>query len=160
MLGHKGMMQSPQNIMPNEAVLKAANVHPATGLATDYLNVFNEYIMLAELVADGTMDPDILADWQPIDYESHFVQSGFAGVKTVLAAYRALDDASRIAFETATNTLIDLILDHQLNQPASSSRLGEIEVQRDMVAAMISGPQQGADIANEQTQSAIDALFD
>jgi hypothetical protein len=29
------------------AVLKAANINPKTGLATDYLNHFNEAIMLA-----------------------------------------------------------------------------------------------------------------
>lgn len=33
--------------MPERAILQAANVNHDTGLATDYLSVFNEYIMLA-----------------------------------------------------------------------------------------------------------------
>ncbi|MEO8318885.1 MAG: hypothetical protein ABI561_11235, partial [Bradyrhizobium sp.] len=34
------------------AQLKAANINPRTGLATDYLNHFNEAIMLLEMVPD------------------------------------------------------------------------------------------------------------
>src|SRR5713226_3249565 len=34
------------------AVLRAANINPRTGLATDYLNHFNEAIMLLEMVPD------------------------------------------------------------------------------------------------------------
>ncbi|MDP3655070.1 MAG: hypothetical protein Q8R67_25705, partial [Rhodoferax sp.] len=34
------------------ALLRAANINPRTGLATDYLNHFNEAIMLLEMVPD------------------------------------------------------------------------------------------------------------
>ena len=34
------------------AQLKAANINPRTGLATDYLNHFNEAIMLLEMIPD------------------------------------------------------------------------------------------------------------
>ena len=36
----------------SEQDLLAANVNPATGLATDYLNLFNEAIMLFEMGLD------------------------------------------------------------------------------------------------------------
>lgn len=153
-------MQDVIFTMPDTATLKAANVNPVTGLATDYLNVFNEYIMLAELVADGTMEPDILSDWQPIDYESHFVQSGFAGVKTVLAAYRALDEMAHSQFEEAVNALIDQVLAHQQGAHNLQKRLEDIQTQRDVVAGLILGPETGTEIANDQTQAAIDAMFD
>ena len=34
------------------ALLSAANINPRTGLATDYLNHFNEAVMLLEMVPD------------------------------------------------------------------------------------------------------------
>ena len=34
------------------ARLRAANINPRTGLATDYLNHFNEAIMLLEMIPD------------------------------------------------------------------------------------------------------------
>ena len=34
------------------AQLRAANINPRTGLATDYLNHFNEAIMLLEMIPD------------------------------------------------------------------------------------------------------------
>jgi hypothetical protein len=145
---------------PDAAALKAANVNPKTGLATDYLNLFNEYIMLAEMVGEGSMEPDILADWQPRDYESHFVHTNFAGVKMVLAAYRALPEEARDEFEEAVNGLIDLILAHQHHVRIAPAKLDDIREQRDKVAALIGGPAPGSDIDNDHTQAAIDALFD
>jgi len=145
---------------PSPDEMRAANVNPATGLATDYLNLFNEYIMLAELVEEGSMPPDILQDWQPRDYEGHFVQTNFSGVKTVLAAYRCLPDDAHHAFDNATGKLIDLILDHQAEILNAPTDLHPIREQRDIVAALITGPEAGADIDSEHKQAEIDALFD
>jgi hypothetical protein len=66
----------------------AANVNPATGLAGDYLNHFNEITMLLGLVADS---PDMIADiedWRPLTYEEHFERSGFSAKALAIAAYR------------------------------------------------------------------------
>jgi len=155
--------------------MEAANVHPDTRLATDFLNPFNEYIMLAELVADKTMPPDVLGDWLPIDYETHFARSGFAGMDIVLAAFRSLECYKRRAFENAVNVLIELILDHQLlaNQifahnifthqsslEHEGGKMADIKHARDQVSALISDPGHFDDVDNNATQAAIDALFD
>jgi len=155
--------------------MEAANVHPDTRLATDFLNPYNEYIMLAELVADATMPPDVLGDWLPIDYESHFARSGFVGLDVVLAAFRSLPCCQRQAFEDAINTLIELILDHQMLAPQilapqilashgtfeqATDPLAEIKHARDQVAALISDPSHFDDMDNDATQAAIDALFE
>lgn len=145
---------------PDAATMRGANVNPATGLATDYLNHFNEYIMLAELVENGSMDPEVLADWQPLDYESHFVQSGFVGLNVVLAAYRALAEGPRTEFEDATNVLIELILDHQDDVENTVGNLDDIRTNRDHVASMISTAQPHIEVPTDDTQAAIDALFD
>jgi len=144
----------------SEAELRAANVNPATGLATDFLNLFNEYIMLAELVADGSMEHDVLSDWLPIDYETHFSRSGFAGAEVVLGAYRSLEQNVRRAFEDGVNDLISSILAHQEKPDPDPTLIEIIMGQRDVVAAKISVPITISEVACENTQSAIDALFD
>src|SRR5262249_53928612 len=59
------------------AGLLKANINPVSLLATDYLNHFNEAVMLLELIPDM---PDMLTDakrWAPKPYKQHFRDSGF-----------------------------------------------------------------------------------
>lgn len=67
--------------------LKAANIHPATKLATDYLNHFNEAIMLLELVPTMPDCVDDVIAWRPLSYEEHFMRSNYRDKDLVLAAY-------------------------------------------------------------------------
>ncbi|MEX1034514.1 MAG: hypothetical protein WDZ54_01055 [Sneathiella sp.] len=63
------------------------NVNDVTLLATDYLNHFNEALMLAELVVDM---PDMLDDfieWSPRSYTDHFTGSGIADRELAIEAY-------------------------------------------------------------------------
>jgi hypothetical protein len=145
---------------PSEAEMRGANINPKTGLATDFLNPFNEYIMLAELVADGSMEPEVLSDWIPVDYETHFSFSGFRGAEVVLAAFRSLSKTARAEFDNAVNTLVELILDHQMLERAEVNLIDPIKLQRDHLSSLISDPEHVEDINTEETQAAIDALFD
>ena len=56
------------------AVLRAANINPRTGLATDYLNHFNEAIMLLEMIPDM---PECAEDF--LDLESAVLRRAFLG---------------------------------------------------------------------------------
>jgi hypothetical protein len=73
---------------PGDAArLADANINPATGLATDYLNHFNEAVMLLEMLS---MCPDCLDDfrgWRPLSYREHFEASRFKGRDMAIAAY-------------------------------------------------------------------------
>jgi hypothetical protein len=85
----------------NPARLAAANIHPETGLATDYLNHFNEAAMLVDLyAADPGVGDEILA-WRPMSYAAHFEASGFREKALAIAAYEAADPQVRSAFDTA-----------------------------------------------------------
>lgn len=141
------------------AALRSANVHPESGLATDFLNPFNEYIMLAELAAEGSLPQDVLDEWQPIDYESHFAGAGFADAATVLASYRQLDHHARTDFERETNALIDLILEHQVCAEKTSALLKRIRCRRDRVAAIIAGADARSGCQDGNAQEEIDKLF-
>jgi hypothetical protein len=85
--------------------LADANINPATGLATDYLNHFNEAIMLLEMLSDC---PDCRGDflaWQPKSYREHFLASGFKGRDMAISAYDAADPALRLGLETLAGTM-------------------------------------------------------
>ena len=51
------------------ARLAAANINPVTGLASDYLNHFNEAIMLLEMLAAMPDCVDDFLAWQPLTGE-------------------------------------------------------------------------------------------
>ncbi|WP_346433035.1 hypothetical protein [Breoghania sp.] len=75
--------------------LVEANINPSTRLATDYLNHFNEIVMLLELHSDmPECIPDVLA-WQPANYADHFMNSNFAAKELAVRAYNAAPAAER-----------------------------------------------------------------
>lgn len=86
--------------LPGEALI-AENINPATGLATDYLNHFNEITMLLGLVADMPEVIDEIRLWRPATYEAHFERSGFRGRALAVAAYRAAPASVRHALAQA-----------------------------------------------------------
>jgi hypothetical protein len=92
------------------AELLAANINPKTGLATDYLNHFNEAIMLLEMIPDM---PDIAADflcWEPLSYREHFTSSRFTGRELAIMAYDEADPAVREEFDNITATMTSILI--------------------------------------------------
>src|SRR3979411_3541707 len=71
----------PQPTAPDKearaAQLRAANINPRTGLATDYLNHFNEAIMLLEMIPDMPECAEDFLLWYPLSYREHFMASNF-----------------------------------------------------------------------------------
>jgi hypothetical protein len=91
------------------AVLKAANINPQTGLATDYLNHFNEAIMLLEMVPDI---PDCAEDflaWSPLSYAEHFYASNFKAKELAVSAYEAADPDIRAEFDQMAETMTSIL---------------------------------------------------
>jgi hypothetical protein len=87
------------------ARLADANINPVTGFATDYLNHFNEAIMLLEMLPDC---PDVLDDllaWKPMSYREHFMASHFKGRDLAIAAYDAADPVLRDCLDTMATTM-------------------------------------------------------
>ena len=63
-------VQAPDDTFDIAAGLRLsdANIHPETGLATDYLNRFNEAVMLLDMLASC---PEFRAEflaWKPLSY--------------------------------------------------------------------------------------------
>lgn len=82
-----------------------AIVNPASGLANDYLNLFNEIVMLIEQLP--TM-PELIDDillWRPESYQSYFAKSTLPGRGSALEAYATLDASFRRDFEAVVADL-------------------------------------------------------
>src|SRR3954454_17093904 len=77
------------------AELRAANINPKTGLATDYLNHFNEAVMLLEMIPDVPECAEDFLDWKPLSYREHFVASHFKARDLAISAYDSADPAVR-----------------------------------------------------------------
>lgn len=145
------------------AVLTAANISPRTGLATDYLNHFNEVAMLIGMLADMPEAADDVLAWQPCSYPDHFLRSGFRDRDLAIQAFEGIDAQTRMGFEDALAHAETAVRDVQ-------ARLGEgldparfcLDCAADLyekiaaLDAVISGNAQHVD----EGQAAVDALFD
>jgi hypothetical protein len=117
----EGTAQSPQ-IAPDwedetsspeylamQAKLQGTNINGQTFLATDYLNHFNEVVMLMGMIPDM---PDCLEDvmaWEPKSYEQHFAESGFSDKELAIAAYALSPAQYRVPFDRIVSHMDGLV---------------------------------------------------
>lgn len=154
------------------AALAAANIHPDTRLATDYLNHFNEVVMLIDMLP---MMPDCAPDvvtWAPVSYVDHFFHSHFKGRDLAIAAYETVNRERREVFESTIDQVVQAIGDIQRmireapmdNLPVEAIQdVAEMRIKPALAHAMglINGAPVAAMITEEtgDAQQAIDALF-
>jgi hypothetical protein len=91
------------------AELRAANINPRTGLATDYLNHFNEAIMLLEMIPDMPECSSDFLEWRPLSYAEHFHASNFKARDLAISAYESADPAIRAEFDQLSNTMTSIL---------------------------------------------------
>jgi hypothetical protein len=91
------------------AQLRAANINPRTGLATDYLNHFNEAIMLLEMVPDMPECAEDFLTWTPLSYAEHFWASNFKARDLAIEAYECADPKVRADFDHLTTTMTSIL---------------------------------------------------
>ncbi len=162
---------------------KGTNVNSETLLTTDYLNHFNEIIMLLELVPSAPSQFSAeLAEWQHESYEEHFTHSGFRDKELAIVCYRNAPDEVRRAFDSSVADMEQemVMLLQQVQEKIGSgdteglSKLCEQQVPRlqDLIqitagivnGAVTGGPEaveeDGAKEEKADAQSAVDALFD
>lgn len=87
------------------------SISPTTYLATDYLNHFNEVIMLLDMIIDM---PDLLqelCEWRPKDYVTHFGDSGLSDQDLIVEAYHAASDEDRNTLYAVTVEMERIIQD-------------------------------------------------
>jgi hypothetical protein len=92
------------------ARLAAANINPKTGLASDYLNPFNEAVMLLDLLPTTPECIVELIGWEPLSYEEHFAASHFKDKELAIAAYAAAESAARAQLDELADTMNALLV--------------------------------------------------
>jgi hypothetical protein len=91
------------------ARLRTANINPRTGLATDYLNHFNEAIMLLEMIPDMPECAEDFLGWQPLSYCEHFTASNFKARDLAIEAYDSADQGIRVEFDNLTSAMTSIL---------------------------------------------------
>lgn len=90
-------------------LVRGKNIHEETLLATDYLNHFNEVIMLVGMISDM---PDCLEDakaWEPKSYEDHFRDSAFTDKDLAILAYENAPPRFRVPFDNTVAQMNDMV---------------------------------------------------
>lgn len=158
-------MENPQYLSLKERA-SGTNVNEQTLLATDYLNHFNEVVMLLEIIPDM---PELLEDahaWVPKSYKDHFRDSTIADKDLAIEAYDFVPTIYRDAFENAVGQLDTMVIyslgniekdiaGGNMDQVRENVSTTSIALQRamDVVSGIING-RQGVQ------QADVDALMD
>jgi hypothetical protein len=90
--------------------IAGTNINPETMLATDYLNQFNEVVMLLEMIPGMPDCVDELTAWRPKSYKEHFQDSGFSDRELAIEAYDHAPIKFRAPFETIIGCLDNELL--------------------------------------------------
>jgi len=113
------MTAQPTPLFPDSATsrppidparLAAANINPKTGLATDYLNHFNEAIMLLDLLPEMPECIVELVGWEPLSYEEHFNASNLKDRELTIAAYEVAEPIARVRLDELADTMNALLV--------------------------------------------------
>ena len=159
-----------------------SNVSQDSLLTTDYLNHFNEVVMLLHLLPTAPLEIAAdLAGWKPKTYEEHFQTSGFRDKALAIAGYQNSPHDIRFAFDTAIGNLerelVILLRDVEAkvgeNDIAGLQRLCDQVVPEildliDVAADVVNNDEMAADSARDDAlpnsinpkHAAVDALFD
>lgn len=159
-------------------------INSETLLSTDYLNHFNELVMLLEMAADMPEMFDEVKEWQPKSYQEHFQDSAFTHKDLAVMAYEHSPPDYRRPFDQ-TITAIDSLIQKELPEIEGLVQQGESDAVRERTLAFSGNLQRLMDRAsgiingvdhyaegveeliheadaedNVMDQSAIDNLFD
>lgn len=89
--------------------VRGTNINDKSLLATDYLNHFNEVVMMLDLVPEMPECLDEVKAWQPKGYKDHFRDSTFHDRDLAIEAYDHAPPACRAAFEETVARLDEAV---------------------------------------------------
>ncbi|MEO3430129.1 hypothetical protein AAFN88_14810 [Pelagibius sp. CAU 1746] len=92
-------------------LVRGKNINGNTLLATDYLNHFNEIIMLLEMVPSMPECFEDALEWQPKSYADHFRDSCFSDAELAILAYENAPRNYRQAFDATIDQMDRLVLE-------------------------------------------------
>ena len=158
--------QDPPGLADMRARVVGTNVNEQTLLATDYLNHFNEVVMLFEMIPDMPELLDEAKAWEPKSYQDHFRGSAFSDAALAVEAYDYVPARYKEPFEKTISQLNALITT-SLSRIESDLAGGDMELVRENASALSQVIQRLQDVAggiihgSERTvdQGEIDAII-
>jgi hypothetical protein len=114
---------------PDTVALTDARINPATGLATDYLNRFNEAVMLLDMLSSCPKFRDDFLAWKPMSYREHFRLSPSKTRDLAIAEYDKADPNVR-------NTLDTLAVTMTIVLEATRAAMDDVDRRPETVAAL------------------------
>jgi len=142
----------------------AALVNPASGIANDYLNHFNEVLLLIENLP--TLLPEMLdelLEWKPVTYREYFAKSQLPGSVRALQIYDGLDENFRRDFESIIDGINAMALASIEVIRAHRSQTGDLDPSRvsefceNASSAIRSALNRAADLVNNGRTSAAES---
>ncbi len=118
------------------AKVTGTNISAQTLLATDYLNHFNEIVMLLDMLPDMPEMIEECKTWQPKSYVEHFAQSSFSDRQLAIEAYGRVPARYRRPFEETISQLNTLILGGIARLDTDIAAGGEPEVLRETCSSL------------------------
>lgn len=109
-------------------LVSSTNINPCSLLATDYLNHFNEVVMILEMVADMPDMIDEALAWEPKSYTGHFEDSTFADRELAIWSYENAPLNFIESFEALVSEGDALILSHVREISELIGNVGEDEL--------------------------------
>lgn len=101
---------APDSFRTIQDKVRGTNISETTLLATDYLNHFNEVVMMLDVVPDMPSFLDELREWQPKSYQQHFKDATFSDSDLAVEAYDYVPLKFREPFEEIV-ALLDRFVD-------------------------------------------------
>jgi hypothetical protein len=149
-----------------------AIVNPASGLANDYLNLFNEIVMMIEQLPSMPELIDDILHWRPVSYQEYFAGSVLPGRASALEAYSALDASFRQDFEgvvadldrRAVGAVVAIRRQHKMHGGCASAAMQEIcvragEALREVLLKATDLVNHGTRVPRESAQERADRLL-
>jgi len=142
----------------------AALVNPASGIANDYLNHFNEVLLLIENLP--TLLPEMLdelLEWKPVTYREYFAKSQLPGSARALQIFDGLDETFRRDFESIIDGINAMALASIEVIRAHRSQTGDLDPSRvsdfceNASSAIRSALNRAADLVNNGRTSAAES---
>lgn len=87
------------------------NISEVTLLATDYLNHFNEIVMLLDMVPDMAECLEDAKDWKPKSYQDHFRDSFVADKELAVEVYDFAPVRYKAPFDRTTEEINQMVAD-------------------------------------------------
>ena len=111
-------------------LVRGKNINENTLLATDYLNHFNEIIMMLEMIPSMPDCYEDAAEWQPKSYADHFRDSCFSDAELAILAYENAPQNYRQAFDATIEQMDRLVLDSlpRIKQLIDAGEEGPLEL--------------------------------